>query len=297
MSITNKLRRFDLIITKIENSKYPSLQSISDYLNKYDFDVVSRTLQRDIDELRTEFRILIEYDRKYKGYYIEKDNTTESVIQFIKNMSLQANLLDFMKENQTSNNIVLKEKYALKGVEYIPKLLLAIQHFLQIEFLYQAFDSEKPKKYILQSYALKEFLGRWYIVGVAVGKSTILKFGVDRLTSLHVLEKKFKPDKSIDLETYFSRMIGIIDNGEDRAHVVLSFSPFQANYIRTLPLHWSQNEILTTDNEVRFEYFILTNYELLQKILSYGAEVKVIQPASLKKEHKQVLKAALARYK
>ena len=80
MSLTNKLKRLNLIITKIESSKYPSLQAIADYLNKYDYDIVHRTLQRDIEELRTEFNIVLEYDKKQKGYFIEKDNTTDTVI-------------------------------------------------------------------------------------------------------------------------------------------------------------------------------------------------------------------------
>jgi predicted DNA-binding transcriptional regulator YafY len=297
MSLTNKLRRFDLIITKLERAKYPSLKTLINYLNTYDCRIVARTLQRDFEELKTEFKVFIEYDSFHRGYFIEKDTITDSVIQFIKNMSLQANLLDFAKSNQQSDAIILKEKHDLKGVEFIPKILTAIQHHFQIEFSYHAFDSELPKKYTMQPYALKEFLGRWYMVGVLPGKSSVTKFGVDRITILTIAETKFKLNKKIDLNAYFSRMIGIIDNGAEREIVVLSFTPFQANYIKTLPLHWSQKEILTNEHEVRFEYFILTNYELQQKILSYGAEVNVIQPVSLQKKHQQILKDAQARYK
>ena len=35
----------------------------------------------------------------------------------------------------------------------------------------------------------------------------------------------------------------------------------------------------------------------MQKILSYGAEVKIIKPLSVQKEHMDCLKNALARYK
>lgn len=297
MSLTNKLRRFDLIITKISQSNFPTFDTILNYLNAYDCSIVSRTLQRDFNELKTEFKIYIEYDSSKRGYFIEQNTTTENVIQFIKNMSLQANLLDFAVENTKSTAIILKEKHDLKGVEFIPKILSSIQHHLQVEFTYQAFESNKPKKYTLHAYALKEFLGRWYIVGTSPNKTNILKFGVDRIISLTITETKYKTNKAIDLQTYFSRMIGIIDNDAEREIVVLSFTNSQANYIRTLPLHWTQKEILTNENEVRFEYFILTNYELLQKTLSYGSEVKVIKPIALQKAHKQTLKNALVHYK
>lgn len=297
MSVTSKLKRYELILTKVDNSKYPSLAEIYEYLNKFDLAPSERTLQRDMEELKTEFSIELIYDKKYRGYFIEKNTMTDTVIQFIKNMSLQANLLEFSKLSQETNAIILKEKHNLKGVEWIPVLLDAIQHHLYIELTYLKFYDTKPKKYNFQPYGLKEFLGRWYLVGLDKGKPTIVKFGVDRIVDINITDKKFKRDRGVDLTTYFSRMIGIIDEGGDRETVVLSFTPFQANYIRTLPLHWSQKEILTNEIEVQFEYYLLLNHELMQKILSYGAEVKVIKPSALQKEHKECLKNSLSKYK
>ncbi len=48
---------------------------------------------------------------------------------------------------------------------------------------------------------------------------------------------------------------------------------------------------------MRFEYFILTNYDKLQRILSNCEEAKVIKPIALQKAHKQTLKNALIQYK
>lgn len=297
MSVTSKLKRYELILTKVESSRYPTLASIYDYLDKFDLAPSERTLQRDMEELKSEFEIDLVYDKKYRGYFIERNTMTDTVIQFIKNMSLQANLLEFSKTSQESNAVIFKEEYHLKGVEWIPVLLDAIQHHLYIELTYLKFDEIKPKKYNFQPYGLKEFLGRWYLIGLDKGKSTIIKFGVDRIVDLNITDKKFKRDKDVDLTTYFSRMIGIIDEGGDRETIVLSFTPFQANYIRTLPLHWSQKEILTNEKEIQFEYFLLPNHELMQKILSYGPEVKVIKPAILQKWHKENLRKSLQLYK
>lgn len=297
MSVTSKLKRYELILNKVETSKFPTLAAINSYLEKFDMAPSERTLQRDMEELKTEFGIELVYDKKYRGYYIEKTRGTDTIIQFIRNMSLQANLLEFSKISQESNSIILKEEYNLKGVEWIPVLLDAMQHLLTIELTYHKFYEAEARKYTFQPYGLKEFLGRWYAVGMVKGEQKITKFGVDRIVDVRLTDKKFKKQKGVDLPTYFSRMIGIIDEGGDRETVVLSFTPFQANYIRTLPLHWTQKEILSNDQEVQFEYFLLINYELMQKILSYGAEVKVIKPAALQAKHKEWLKNALAKYK
>ncbi len=297
MSVTSKLKRYELILNKVESSKYPTLAAIYEYLDKFDLAPSERTLQRDMEELKSEFEIDLVYDKKYRGYFIEKNTKTDTIIQFIRNMSLQANLLEFSKISQESNAIILKEEYHLKGVEWIPVLLDAIQHHLYIELTYHKFYEEQPNMYSFQPYGMKEYLGRWYVVGLVKGDTTVVKFGVDRIIDLKIVDKKFKRDKNIDLPTYFSRMIGIIDEGGDRETVVLSFTPFQANYIRTLPLHWTQKEILTNEEEVQFEYFLLLNHELMQKILSYGAEVKVIKPDALQKNHKMSLKKSLTLYR
>ncbi|MBK9793161.1 MAG: WYL domain-containing protein [Sphingobacteriales bacterium] len=297
MSVTNKLKRYELILNKVESSKYPALTEIYNYLQRFDINPSERTLQRDMEELKTDFNIELVYDKKQRGYYIEKNTSTDTIIQFIKNMSLQANLLEFSKISQESNAIILKEEYYLKGIEWIPVLLDAIQHQLSVELTYHKFYEPKPDRFNFHPYGLKEFQGRWYAVGLVKGETKITKFGVDRIVDIKLTDKKFKTNKDIDLVTYFSRMIGIIDDDGSREIVVLSFTPFQANYIRTLPLHWSQKEILTNDKEVQFEYYLLLNHELMQKILSYGAEVKVIKPAALQAKHKEWLKNALTRYK
>ena len=297
MSVTNKLKRYELILNKVETSKYPALADIYKYLRRFDINPSERTLQRDMEELKTDFNIELVYDKKQRGYYIEKNTSTDTIIQFIKKMSLQANLLEFSKLSQESNTIILKEEYILKGVEWIPFLLDAIQHQLSVELTYHKFYEPESKKYNFQPYGLKEFQGRWYAVGLIKGEPKVIKFGVDRIVDIILTDRKFRKNKAINLVTYFSRMIGIIDEGGDRETVVLSFTPFQAKYIRTLPLHWSQKEVLTNAKEVQFEYYLLLNHELMQKILSFGAEVKVIKPAALQKEHKVWLKNALAKYK
>jgi predicted DNA-binding transcriptional regulator YafY len=297
MSIINKLKRFELILTKVEQSKYPTFDEILKYLERYDRSVSHRTLQRDFDELNREFRIVLEYDKRYKGYSIERNTLIDGVIQFIKNMSLHASLLEFTRAADHSHKIILKEEYHLKGVEWIPSLLEAIRHHMEVKLAYHPFGVTASKAYTLRPYALKEFLGRWYVAGILPDRTGVFKFGVDRIVEVHHTHKKFKMDKNVNLSEYFSRMIGIIDDGGKCDTVILSFTEFQANYIRTLPLHWTQKELPGKDKKVQFEYFLLLNYELLQKIMSYGSEVRVIKPASLQRWHKEMLKQSLAGYK
>ena len=71
----------------------------------------------------------------------------------------------------------------------------------------------------------------------------------------------------------------------------------QAKYFRSLPLHWSQQEIKSTDEYSVFEYHIRPTYEFEQEILSHGADVEVLEPAWFRDKLINRVKELAWRYK
>ena len=53
---------------------------------------------------------------------------------------------------------------------------------------------------------------------------------------------------------------------------------------------------MSNNDEIRFSYFIRPTYDFRMEILSYGDQIKVIEPESLKSEIKKELKRCIARY-
>jgi len=78
--------------------------------------------------------------------------------------------------------------------------------------------------------------------------------------------------------------------------VVLSFTQHQGNYVKTLPLHHSQEIIEDSETELRVRLRIIPNYEFKQKILMLGETVKVLEPTWFADEVKNSLKATLKKY-
>ena len=66
-----------------------------------------------------------------------------------------------------------------------------------------------------------------------------------------------------------------------RKNIILSFDPFNGNYIKSYPLHKSQKILMDDDKELRISLFLHETYDLVMELLSYGDNVKVIQPQSL----------------
>ena len=79
--------------------------------------------------------------------------------------------------------------------------------------------------------------------------------------------------------------------------VVLKFSPQSAPYVLTKPLHSSQTLKKEYKNgAVSFSYRLRFNRELLSLIMSFGADVEVVAPESLKDRLRELLQQMLGKY-
>jgi predicted DNA-binding transcriptional regulator YafY len=85
-------------------------------------------------------------------------------------------------------------------------------------------------------------------------------------------------------------------NDDKIEDIILSFTPHQGQYIKSLPLHSSQTVLVDDDNELRISLHLYVTHDLIMKLLSYAANMKVIQPQSLADQLKQAFIAAAKRY-
>jgi len=58
-------------------------------------------------------------------------------------------------------------------------------------------------------------------------------------------------------------------------------------------LHQSQTETKETPEEIYFEFFLHPTYDFMQEILSYGKEVRVLEPINLVDDIKKHLQESL----
>ena len=82
-----------------------------------------------------------------------------------------------------------------------------------------------------------------------------------------------------------------------KENVLLKVMARQSMYFRSLPLHSSQKEVETHDDYSVFSYFLTTDYDLKQDILSFGDKVEVLEPKELRDEMKEMIKSLIIMYK
>ena len=197
--------------------------------------------------------------------------------------------------------IYFEKNDALTGLHYITPLYEAITAQRPVLLTYHSFKSLRENQFVFSPYVLKEFRNRWFVFGRKAGKANVMNLALDRIQSIDPAPEdaefismgKFNPD------TWFENMIGVTKDRSMKAQTVR----FRADartvpYIKTKPLHKSQMTVeVDEEGNGIFQIEVILNYELEKDLLSFGENIEVLSPKSLRDSMKKRLCAAAAQYK
>jgi proteasome accessory factor B len=116
------------------------------------------------------------------------------------------------------------------------------------------------------------------------------------MTDVKVGLTSFKRNPDIRPDLNFENIIGLYYSNNIREKIILKFTYRQGQYIKTLPLHFSQITLKEDADYTWIQLKIQANYELKQRILFYTPDVEIIEPEWLRKEIIQDLKNGLENY-
>lgn len=298
MSKREAISRYNLIIKKLRKSP-ASFNEIADYLSleselqSYDFNVSKRTFQRDLEDIRSIYNIDIQYDFSRKVYFIDFEQQPE-----VNERILEAfDTFNALNITDRLSNHIHFEKRRPQGTENLYGLLHAIKNQVQINFTYQKYWEDELTERIVEPYALKEFKNRWYVLANDLKDNQVKSFALDRLTDLEITKRKFQFPNDFNINEHYKYCFGIISpNGHKPQEVVLSFDPFQGKYIKSLPLHESQQILIDNEDELKVKLTLFVTHDFFMELLSYGENLKVIEPESLIKDIKNSLQETLKQY-
>lgn len=305
MSKRGYISRYLLILKKLKVKPYSTYEELQTYIeNQFDYlqmqddnlqiGFSKRTLQRDINEIRNVFGIDIEYSKSQKGYFISQNENENMNFQ---RMMEAFDMFNSLNLAQNLTPFIHLEKRRPQGTENLYGLLHAIKNRLQIKFTYQKFWEEELSQRLVEPYALKEFKNRWYIMAKDSKDNNIKSFALDRLTNLEITNLNYQYPDNYSIEQSYRYCFGIISpNVEEPQDIILSFDPFQGKYIKTLPLHDTQQVLVDNDEEIKIKLKLCLTHDLVMELLSFGDNMKVIEPKSLADQIKQAHKKAYRQY-
>lgn len=180
----------------------------------------------------------------------------------------------------------------------LPTLLQAMKELRMVSFTYSPYWKEKPSVYYhFKPHALKLFERRWYLIGRYDDNLPYHSYALDRITNCELQEETYRRDPKFSLEEMFDGIYGItIEDDLPVESIWLKVDPYQANYLRSLPLHSSQHEIGERNGCPVFSLRVQPSSDLKRKLLSMGRKVEVMKPESLRKYMREEITAMMSKY-
>jgi predicted DNA-binding transcriptional regulator YafY len=313
--------RYKLIDMRLRKRPYPRLEELMEFVSaNLDRQVSKRTMQLDLQEMRynqsLNFNAPIAFSKKEHTYRYTDENYSihnlpvsadelhgldfaisildqfkhlPAIKEFEEAIHKIASTVKLNKEARgESDHIQLDKPFIIKGIEFVEPILKAISERKVLKFSYQRHGSDTVSQNLLEPYLIRESKNFWYVIGNGISKKDhkILTFALDRILDLQLTNQTFSDDK-IDRKNFYKNVLGVTVGGGAPEKVLLSFSPQQGNYIKTIPLHLSQTIIKDTKTELRISLELVINTELKMQLLSYGDKVKVLKPQKLAEELKE----------
>lgn len=259
-------------------------------------DISRSTFNRHKDAIEDIFGIIIDCDKKdgFKYYIANKSVLREDTIQnwMLSSMTVHT----AVQEGVSLQKRILLENIP-SGYKYLQSILEAMKANHCISFTYQKYNDAEVKTYSeAEPYCLKLYKQRWYMLTNV--KQQFRTFSLDRIKSLELSEQTFLLEKDFDAEKFFHDYFGVFrDESTPPQEVIIRASKAERPYLRDLPLHHSQKEIVTTDEYSDFSYFLSPSDDFIGEILRKKDRLSVISPTELREKTLKIIKEMGKNYK
>jgi len=303
---------------------YNALEIKNEVNRRLGIDISIATIYKDLEQLKNEYGAVITKNSNGKLYYedetysIEKSPLDEEDkilldIAFF-NFRVFSNSPIFGKFEKTINKILTGDAISklertkldciqpefhksAVGSEHIEPILNAILEHNAIEIEYQK-QGQKPEVKIISPYVLKQ-VNSWYMVGFDHLKTSLIKnYSLDKILSIKVSKEPYHFDDNFDASEFFKYSFGIFHSHKSKPQKIkLAFKEPYINQLINYPLSPYQTNTLSKDGKtltVNLELY--ESYEIIEKILSFGASVKVLAPSSLAKKIKEIAQLVVRGY-
>ena len=260
--------------------------------------IARSTFNRHRDAILDMFGIIIECDRKdgFRYYIFNEEVLEEDTIQNWMLSTLSVNSI--LSESKAVQKRILLESIPSDG-ENLHKFIDAMKRGVRVKVNYRRYGAEASKSSMkLDPYFVKLFGQRWYaLVKFPEPAASLFTLAFDRIISLEVTDEKYTYDNDFDPSGWFRDCYGIVrDPGVPVEKVVIRAYGKEVHYLRDLPLHHSQKEVVTAEDYSDFEMVLRPTADFFGPLLSRCAAIKILEPESLANDIKALHQAAVELY-
>lgn len=282
----NLVGKYVWLVETIYNAGRITYDDINKKWQQEDFDgkeLPLRTFHKWRIAVEEMFGLNIECERK-GGYHYYIGNPEE-----IENRGLRSWLLStisvsnlLLDSQQLKSRILLEE--VPSGVKYLSLIIDAMKTGNVVQIEYQSFWRKESSTLILKPYCVRLFKQRWYLLAYNSDYNELRTYSLDRIQDFKKLAETFTIPDSFNAQEYFENYYGIIVKRGEVEDIKLRASKEQANYLRSLKLHHSQQEVETHEDYSIFTYRLCPELDFIIEIMSMGERVEVLEPKQLRNQ-------------
>ena len=184
-----------------------------------------------------------------------------------------------------------------------------ISNMVVIHLSYHTFTDTSIRSIDFHPYLLKQYNDRWFLLGAADSDNKVLTFPLDRIDKVEPLPKMKYRKCPENLKERFEDIVGVtLYEDRECEHIVFWVSDTAKGYVITKPIHESQTQLKgEKEQKLRSAYsmfegglFIsidcIPNYELIRELCSFGGNLVVLSPESVRTEIKSRLLKHIEKY-
>jgi predicted DNA-binding transcriptional regulator YafY len=307
------LYRFQEIFHAIKTGRYPNRTKLAETI-----EVTTKTIQRDIDYMRYQMSVPIEFDFARGGYYFTKPMTdlplfqlteAELVSVFVAQKALEAykgtafeqplrTAFQKLQAATGSANVSVSWEDFDSAISfrhfgaYLPdatifsELAKAIQNEEVVEFGYKKLDAKAYEKRTVEPWHLASVSGQWYLLGHDRTRKARRIFVLARMQKVSKTGRKFSNPKPAgeDIQRLFRNSFRIWQSeNANLEQIVLRFSGRAAQLVRERNWHFSQQLQELADGNIELSLTLNSLEEIIPWILSWGRDCEVVSPMKLRR--------------
>lgn len=289
-----------------------------------ELDVSTKSIQRDLEFMRDRLQLPIEYNPQRIGYHYTAEVTSfptmhitegelvalviaEKALEQYRGTQFEKPLLSAIRKIEQSlpdtislNLADIEQTISFRtraepilNLEIFDTLAKATAQRRQLEITYRKAGTAAGERRVVDPYHLANINGEWFLFAYDHLRKDIRTFAPARVQQLTATGKTFTRPQKFSLEKRLRDSFGV-HSGAGEFDVVLRFNVRVADYIREKKWHESQqlHEFKNGDVELRLKLSSLIEVE--RWVLSWGGDVRVLQPRELAAAVRQAAERILA---
>jgi len=305
---------------KVKEGKYPNCSSLAE-----EYEVSRKTIQRDIEYMRYQLDAPIEYVASHRGYvYTEEQYQLPAIaikesdifgVYLAEKLLVQyegtpiydslcsvfKKIADSLPGKTTTDPMADQIKFTVfppYSTSIAPEIWDMITSCLrsseQVEIKYKTPGKDAVSR-ILDPYHGVRYEGDWYIVGYCHLRDDVRTFSLSRILEAKTTGEMFAIPDDFDFKQLSGSHFGV-HWGDGENNVRLRFSKRVADYVTERTWHPSQIISKCTNGDILLSLTVNHLLELKRWILSWGADVQVLQPDHFAIEVEKTLRQAVKGY-